>query len=69
MTKTIPFLLSNPKSVLKSLLASTLKNKANPSKVSYKKDTPITNPKEAFCNISFDVAVDEKSIEVVRKVL
>ena len=57
-----------------SIIKNKAKDKSNDytilkQKVSYKKDTLIFNPYEFFCNISFDMAVGNKLIEAVRKVL
>ena len=40
-----------------------------PAKVLYKIDVPIYNLRESFCNILFDIAVDNKLINATQKVL
>ena len=61
--------LSTHKSTLKFTSMHKLSTKVKTSKVFYKKDASLVNPKEAFCNILFDITIGDKLIEAVRKVL
>ena len=52
-------------STMKSKLKGTKDLLTTTSKVLYKKDTAIYNPLELFCNISFNVAIEDKLIDAV----